>query len=202
MSATWSVSGPGPIIVYTGPLVKDFTDDEFFEFCQLNQELRIERTAEGDLIIMPPTGGETGIRNFRLIVSFGEWAKRDGRGQAFDSSTAFRLPSGATRSPDLSWMRNERWETLSKEQKRKFPPLCPDFVVELASESDLLAVLKDKIEEYLENGAQLGWLIDPFARKLYIYRPNNPIEVLDDPDTVSGEPLLAGFVFRFKDICE
>jgi Uma2 family endonuclease len=194
MSATWSVNGPGPITVHTRPLVKDFTDDEFFEFCQLNKDLRIERTAEGDLTIMPPTGGETGIRNFKLIVSVGEWVKNDGTGQAFDSSTAFRLPNGATRSPDLSWVRNERWNALSKEQKRKFPPLCPAFVVELLSESDSLSDLQDKMQEYVDNGAELGWLFDPFAHRVYIYQPHKPVGILDDPQTVSGEPLLKGFV--------
>jgi Uma2 family endonuclease len=127
-------------------------------------------------------------------VSFGEWVKSDGTGQAFDSSTAFRLPNGATRSPDMSWVSNERWDALSKDQKRRFPPLCPDFVVELLSESDLLSDLQDKMEEYVANGAQLGWLLDPLAHKVYLYQQNKPVGILVDPQTVSGEPLLKGLV--------
>ncbi len=202
MSATWSVTGPGPITVYTRPLIKDFTDDEFFEFCQLNQELRIERTAEGDLIIMPPTGGETGHRSAKLTVRVGAWAEQDGNGRIFDSSTGFTLPNGAKRSPDLSWVRNERWNALSEEEKRKFPPLCPDFVVELVSDSDSLAILLDKMDEYINNGAQLGWLLDPFTKDVYVYRPGVAAKIFKNPETISGEPLLTEFVLELEEIWE
>jgi Uma2 family endonuclease len=168
MSANWSLNGAGPITVHTRPLVKDFTDDEFFEFCQLNKDLRIERTADGDLIIMPPTGGETGIRNFKLVVGFGEWVNKDGTSQAFDSSTAFRLPNGATRSPDLSWVRNDRWAALSKEQKRKFPPLCPDFVVELRSESDSLSDLRGKWKNTWKTARDLAGCLILRAKSLQL----------------------------------
>jgi Uma2 family endonuclease len=169
-------------------------DEEFFEFCQLNPELRIERTSEGDIIVMSPTGGKTGRRNAKLIVAIGSWAEKDGRGQVFDSSTVFILPNGAGRSPDVSWVRNERWNSLTVKEQERFPPLCPDFVVELRSRTDSLKNLKEKMEEYLANGAQLGWLIDPLERKVHIYRLGDGSEVLEDPKEVSGEPFLKGFV--------
>ncbi|HEX3558752.1 MAG TPA: Uma2 family endonuclease [Pyrinomonadaceae bacterium] len=181
------------LVLHFRPFLKKLGDDEFFEFCMLNKDLRIELTSEGDLIIMPPTGGKTGNRNFKLIVDFGMWAEKDGTGRGFDSSTFFSLPNGAKRSPDLAWVRNERWDALTTTEQEKFPPLCPDFVVELRSRTDSLRVLKAKMEEYVENGAQLGWLIDPLKKKVYVYRPQAAVEVLDDPQTVSGEPSLKGF---------
>lgn len=200
MSATLFVTGPGPTAVQAGPLLKDFDEDELFEFCQLNRDLRIERTAEGDLIIMPPTGGKTGIRNFKLITSFGSWVKRDATGQGFDSSTVFGLPNHAKRSPDVSWVRNERWDSLSELQQKKFPPLCPDFAVELRSDTDSLKALQEKLEEYIENGAQLGWLIDPLEKKVYVYRQGRPVEILNDPQTIAGETLLPGFILDLREL--
>ena len=170
------------------------SDDEFAELCRLNPELQIERTSEGELVIMAPTGGKTGRRNLKLIVSFGVWAEKDGTGQSFDSSTLFSLPNGARRSPDLSWIRNERWNALTLEQQEQFPPLCPDFVVELRSRTDSLAELKTKMEEYIANGAILGWLVDPLERTVHIYRSGVAVEILNNPATISGEPLLKGFV--------
>lgn len=170
------------------------SDDEFTELCRLNPELQIERTSEGELVIMAPTGGKTGRRNLKLIVSFGVWAEMDGTGQSFDSSTLFSLPNGARRSPDLSWIRNERWNALTLEQQEQFPPLCPDFVVELRSRTDSLAELKTKMEEYIANGAILGWLVDPLERTVHIYRCGVAFEILNNPATVSGDPLLKGFV--------
>ena len=143
---------------------------------------------------MPPTGGETGAQNFNLIAQFGVWVKQDGTGKGFDSSTVFSLPNGAKRSPDLSWVRNERWDALTQKERKEFPPLCPDFVVELRSRTDLLKNLKDKMEEYIENGAQLGWLIGPIDKKAYVYRQGMPVQVLDNPRNVSGEPFLKRFV--------
>jgi len=182
------------ILVRRLPRTEPRTDEEFFEFCQQNRDLRIERTKEGELIIMPPTGGGTGIRNAKLISRLGAWSDLNGSGQMFDSSTGFMLPNRAVRSPDVSWMRNDRWSNLSPQEQEKFPPLCPDFVVEIRSRTDSLATLQDKMEEYLSNGAQLGWLIDPLARKVHIYRPGLVAKILDDPKTVVGEPLLRGFI--------
>lgn len=181
------------LVLHFSPLMKKLSEDEFFEFCMLNKDLRIELTSAGDLIIMSPTGGKTGIRNFKLIVSFGVWSEKDGTGKGFDSSTVFSLPNGAKRSPDLAWVRNERWNRLSEKEQERFPPLCPDFVVELRSKSDSLRVLQEKMQEYIENGAQLGWLIDPFKKKVYVYRPQLAVEVFDKPLNISGEPLLRGF---------
>jgi Uma2 family endonuclease len=174
-------------------LARRWDEDEFYDFCMLNEDLNVELSSEGDLIIVPPTGGETGNRNFELIGSFFIWARQDGTGKGFDSSTLFSLPNGAKRSPDLSWVKKERWEALSEKEQEKFSPICPDFVVELRSPSDSLKRLQKKMEEYVENGAQLGWLLDPSTRKVYVYRPGAEVEVLEDPETVSGEPLLRGF---------
>lgn len=190
------------LVLHFNSLMKSWSDDEFFDFCMLNKDLRIELTSEGDLIIMPPTGGETGNRNFTLIGKFAVWVEKDGTGKGFDSSTVFSLPNGAKRSPDLAWVRNERWNALTKKQREKFPPLCPDFVVELRSPSDSLRYLKSKMREYIENGAQLGWLIDPFEKKVYVYRPESAVEALNDPEKISGRPLLRGFVLDVRALWE
>lgn len=200
MSTTLTHSEPGTIVLRFGPIMKRLTDGEFVEFCRLNSELRIERTKDGDLIIMPPTFSKTGERNFKLAVQFGIWTRADGTGIGFDSSTGFTLPNGAVRSPDLSWMQLARWNALSEEEKNRFASVCPDFVVELRSESDSLDTLKAKMEEYIENGAQLGWLIDPFEKNVYVYRQQSTVECLEHPDTVSGEPLLKGFVLRMEEL--
>jgi Uma2 family endonuclease len=192
MSTTFALENG--LVVDFSPLATKVSDAEFAELCRLNPELQIERTSEGELVIVAPTGGKTGRRNVRLILAFGRWAEKDGTGQSFDSSTLFALPNGARRSPDLSWIRNERWDSLTPQQQEEFPPLCPDFVVELRSRTDRLTTLQEKMEEYIANGVQLGWLIDPLERKVHIYRPGAAAEVLDDPKEVSGEPLLKGFV--------
>ncbi|BAY45348.1 hypothetical protein SAMD00079811_29510 [Scytonema sp. HK-05] len=177
------------------------TDEQFFEFCQVNQDLRIERNKFGEISIMPPTGSETGNRNFNIALQLGIWANQDGTGICFDSSTGFKLSTGAERSPDASWMKLERWNALTSEQQQRFAPICPDFVVELRSSSDNLQPLKDKIEEYMkEPGIQLGWLIDRKHRKVYIYRPGMSEECLDNPATVSGEPVLPGFVLNMSKV--
>ena len=188
------------LVLHFSPLLKKLDEDEFFEFCMLNKDLRIELTSAGDLIIMPPTGGKTGIRNFKLIASFAAWSEKDGTGQGFDPSTIFSLPNGAKRSPDLSWVRNERWNQLTEKEQERFPPLCPDFVVELRSKSDSLKVLQNKMKEYVENGAQLGWLIDPLKKKVYVYRPQTAVEVFDNPPDISGEPLLRGFTLDVRSL--
>ncbi|HWQ34545.1 MAG TPA: Uma2 family endonuclease [Blastocatellia bacterium] len=194
MNQTLDYIAPDALVLHLGPVVQRMTDDEFYEFCQKHPDLRIERSSEGDLIILPPTGGETGHSNFKLTVHFGNWVEKDGAGPGFDSSTVFRLPNGADRSPDVAWVRRERWEALTAEEREKFPPLCPDFVIELRSRTDRLRPLQDKLEEYIENGAQLGWLIDPQEKKVWIYRPNSAVECLDHPSTVSGDPELPGFL--------
>lgn len=188
-----------PLVLHFPPAV-EMTSEQFFEFCQLNRDLRIERTAEGDIIIMPPAGGETNARNADLTMQVRLWAKKDGSGVAFDSSGGFELPNGATRSPDAAWVKRSRLATLSSEQKQKFLPLCPDFVIELRSPSDLLSTSQDKMEEYLANGAQLGWLIDPEQRRVYVYRPDADVEHLDNPTEIAGDPVLPGFVLDLTDV--
>lgn len=181
------------LVVDFSSFVGKVSDEQYLEFCRHNPELRIERTAQGDLIIMPPTGGKTGTQNFYITGEFSAWVKRDRGGKGFDSSTEFSLPNGAKRMPDVSWVKNERWYALSEEQKKQFPPLCPDFVIELSSPSDRVKNLQEKMDEYMANGAQLGWLIDPSEKRIYVYRPGLPVEVLSDPKQISGEPLLRGF---------
>ncbi|MBW4625496.1 MAG: Uma2 family endonuclease [Brasilonema octagenarum HA4186-MV1] len=177
------------------------TDEQFFEFCQVNRDLRIERDKFGEISIMPPTGSETGNRNFNVALQLGIWSEQNETGICFDSSTGFKLSTGADRSPDASWMKLERWNALSSEQQQRFAPICPDFVVELRSSSDNLQPLKDKMEEYMrEPGIQLGWLIDRKHRKVYIYRPGMSEECLDNPVTVSGESVLPGFVLNMSKV--
>ena len=167
---------------------------QFFRLCADNPDLNLELTAQNEIVIMPPIGGEGSARNFDLNIEFGTWVKRDGTGIGFDSSAGFTLPNGAVRSPDGAWIRRERWEALSKKARAKFAPICPDFVMELHSPSNSLRDLKAKMDEYIANGAQLGWLIDPFQRSVHVYRPGKPTERLNDPKSVSGEPLLHGFI--------
>lgn len=176
------------------------TDAEFMEFCAQNPELRIEMTSKGELIVMSPVTGRGGNRNFFLTGRFFGWAENDNTGVGFDSSTCFTLPNGAKRSPDVSWIRRERWDSLTPEEQDEFPPICPDFVVELRSKSDRLKMLEEKMEEYLLNGAGLGWLIDPLQKRVHIYRPGSPVEILNQPQEVSGEPLLKGFVLNLAGI--
>ena len=190
-----------PIRVHLRPVL-DMSDDEFFDFCQLNRDLRIERTAEGDLLIMPPAGGETGNQNALLTTFFTMWALQEGTGVPFDSSTGFNLPNRATRSPDVAWVKRSRLAMLAPEQKKKFLPLCPDFVIELRSPSDNLKTVQEKMQEYLANGAQLGWLIDPSERQVYVYRPGVAVERLDNPVNISGDPELPGFVLDLISIWE
>lgn len=191
-----SARGVAPLRLRLGVLFNRVNDDEFFEFCMRHKDLRIERTSEGDLDIMTPTGGTTGRRNFSLTSLFGIWVEQDGTGVGFDSSTNFRLPNGAVRSPNASWVRGERWNALTSDEQEVFPPLCPDFVIELRSQTDSLAALKRKMEEYIANDAQLGWLIDPKSRCVFIYRPGQSVERLDNPQTLAGDPLLPGFVLN------
>jgi len=182
------------------PSAVKLTDEQFYQLCLANRDLRLERTAQGELIVMPPTGGETGRRNGDFITDLNLWNRQSKLGFVFDSSTGFKLPNGATRSPDASWVRQDRWESLTPEQRQKFPPLCPDFVLELRSPSDSLETVREKMQEYLNNGCRLGWLIDPQNQRVEIYRLNQEVEIVRSPTTLSGEDVLPGFVLDLTGI--
>ena len=176
------------------------TDDEYFQFCQINRKLRIERTAQGDILIMPPAGFESGYRNSELSAQLRNWALKDGRGLAFDSNTEYILPNGAAYSPDASWVLTSRVKALTKDQKRKFPPLCPDFVIELMSPSDRLPKAKTKMQEWIANGVQLAWLLNPDHRTAYIYRQAAELEQIVTPERLVGDGPVAGFVLELAGI--
>ena len=182
------------------PAIASMTHRQFYEFCQANRDLRIERTATGDVIVMPPAFSDTGNRNLNIAAQLWNWTEQDGTGIAFDSSAGFTLPNGATRSPDASWIRSDRWNALSEEQKASFAPICPDFAIELRSSSDSLSSLQAKMQEYIVNGALLGWLIDRKNRTVHIYRPDRAPQILDNPEIVSGDPDLPGFVLKLSRI--
>ena len=182
--------------------VIELTDDEFFALCQINRDLRFERTSQGDIIIMAPTGAETGIRNSSITAQLYIWAKRDGTGVVFDSSTGFKLPNGADRSPDAAWIPRSRLATLTAKQKETFLPLCPDFVIELLSPTDALSITQAKMTEYIENGSQLGWLIDPEMRQVHVYRPHQAVAILDNVMEIAADPELPGFVLDLREIWE
>ena len=174
------------------PIVR-ISPTQFDQLCQANPNVKFERTPTGELVIMPPKGGETGKSNAELITDFVIWNRQTKLGVVFDSSTCFRLPEGGDRSPDIAWVTLARWETLTAEQQRKFVPLCPDFVLELRSPSDRLKPIQSKMQEYLDSGAQLGWLLNPKDKQVEIYRPGRSVEVLQSPSTLSGESVLPGF---------
>ncbi|MBW4467986.1 MAG: Uma2 family endonuclease [Pegethrix bostrychoides GSE-TBD4-15B] len=180
--------------------IASMSQEQFYEFCLANRELRIERTATGEVVIMPPVFSDTGNRNIKISQQLANWADESGTGEAFDSSTGFTLPNGATRSPDASWIKHDRWNALSEEQKASFAPICPDFVIELRSSSDTLSSLQDKMQEYIDNGALLGLLIDRKNQTVHVYRPSQTPEVLDAPNSVSAEPELPGFVLQMAKI--
>jgi Uma2 family endonuclease len=182
------------------PSLSQMTEQEFYEFCAINRELRIERTATGEVIVMAPAFSDTSDRNFKIAGQLSVWTEQDETGLGFDSSAGFTLPNGATRSPDASWIKLDRWNALTDEQKASFAPICPDFVIELRSASDTLAKLQNKMQEYIDNGAALGLLIDRKNRRVYIYRPNHDIEEIDNPDGVSCDPELPGFVLKMNKI--
>ncbi|MGI2908777.1 Uma2 family endonuclease [Tolypothrix sp. VBCCA 56010] len=178
----------------------DLTDEQYFQLCQNNRDYRFESTAEGELLIMPPTGSETGNRNIELAYQLQAWSRQNNLGKAFDSSTGFTLPNGAKRSPDASWVKIERWNALTPEQQQSFAPICPDFVVELRSRTDSLKELQEKMQEYIDNGANLGWLIDRKNKQVEIYRPGKEVEILENPASLSGEDVLPGFVLDLTPI--
>ena len=187
-----------PLVMRLNPAL-ELSAETFFHLAQLNKDLRMELNAEGDLIVMPPTGGNTSIRNARLTRRLGQWAEDEGRGEVLESSGGFRLPNGAVRSPDVSWVSKERLAELTQAQMDKFLPLCPEFVLELRSPTDRLEVVREKMQEYMENGAELGWLIDPQERRVYIYTPEG-VEELERPQEVVGKGVLEGFVLELEEI--
>lgn len=176
------------------------TRDQFYQLCGANPDLKLERNAQGELIIMPPTGGETGRSNVYLILQVALWNENNQLGEVFDSSTGFTLPSGADRSPDVSWVEKSRWDALTGEQKEKFLPLCPDFVIEIISPSDTLKKVQEKMDEYIQNGCRLGWLINRKRQEVEIYRPGQEVEILKLPQTLSGETVLPGFTLNLQKI--
>ena len=184
------------------PETLTITQEQFQKIAAANRDLRLEKTAQGELIIMPPTGCITGKRNFNLVGQLFVWNEKYQLGVAFDSSTAFHLPNGADRSPDVAWIRQERWEALTPEEQDDFSPICPDFVIELRSKTDSIKTLKEKMQEYLENGLKLGWLIDPKGKTVEIYRANQEVEVLHNPTHLSGENILSDFVLDLEKVFE
>ncbi len=185
------------------PILKlniDLTEKQFFELCQKNRDYRFERTATGELLIMPPAGSDTGRRNADITFQLQAWNRQSNLGVVFDSSAGFKLPNGSDRSPDASWVKRERWEALTPEQQETFAPLSPDFVIELRSPSDSLKALQTKMQEYMDNGVRLGWLIDRKNQRVEIYRQGQEVEIVSSPATLSGEDVLPGFVLDLKDI--
>lgn len=174
-------------------VISKIDDEQFYRLCRHNPELNLERNQKGEIIIMPPTGGETGKLNSELNVEFGIWNRQHKLGVIFDSSTCFKLPKGSNRSPDVAYIKKERWEQLTPEEKSKFPPIAPDFVLELMSPSDSLKDTQEKMAEYMDNGVKLGWLINPEKKQVEIYRQGQEKEVLDNPKTISGEEILPEF---------
>ncbi|MGK7932668.1 MAG: Uma2 family endonuclease [Microcystaceae cyanobacterium] len=191
---------PKPLSLQLPPQITlQVTPEQFAALAAANRELRLERTATGELIVNPPTGSETGKRNSNIIGELYIWWRNVGElGAIFDSSTGFKLPNGANRSPDASWVSQARWDALTPEQRQGFAPLCPDFVVELRSKNDALKDLQAKMEEYIQNGAKLGWLIDPKNKRVEIYRPRQEVEILENPNQLSGERVLSGFSLSLK----
>lgn len=182
------------------PPIARLSDEQFYQLCQANRDFRLELTADGELIIMPPTGGETGKRNSDLIADLVIWNRQTKLGVVFDSSTGFNLPNGAKRSPDVAWISLAKWNSLTTTQKQKFLPLCPDFVIELRSPTDKLPPLQNKMGEYIANGTILGWLVNPQDKQIEISRSGQDVEVLNFPQTISGENVLLGFVLNLESI--
>ncbi len=179
---------------------KGLNDETFLEFCQLNPELRIERNAQKNIFIMAPTTSETGNKNFEIVAELAIWNRKYQLGEGFDSSTGFKLPNGAERSPDLAWIRKDRWEALTRAERKRFAPIAPDFVLELRSEDQSLAYLKEKMEEYIAVGCRLGWLVDPKGRKTFVYTENGDIQTVSFDDTLSGGEVLPGFELQLAEL--
>jgi len=180
--------------------VIDLTDEQFFQLCRKNSDLRFERNVQGDITVMAPEGGETGMRSASITTDLAIWNRKIKLGFTFGSSTGFKLPNGSDRSPDASWILKDRWQALTLEQRAKFAPICPDFVLELMSPSDNLKITQAKMQEYQDNGARLGWLINRKEREVEIYRIGKPKEVLQNPSSLSGEDVLPEFVLSLTEI--
>lgn len=178
------------------------TDDQFYQLCRDNPDIKFERNASGELIVIAPTGGETGRRNAKLTARFVLWNEQTQLGEVFDSSTCFKLPNGADRSLDVAWIKQDRWNALTLEQREKFPPIAPDFVLELMSPSDSLKETQEKMQEYMDSGVKLGWLIDRKTGCVEVYRQGKPVEVLEFPGSLSGEDILPGFVLNLQSVWE
>jgi len=190
-------------LVLRGPYLEKMTDDEFFDFCQQNADLRIERTANHEILVMSPTGSRSGKRNFRINLQLGKWWEQNQQlGEAFDSSTGFTLPDGSVKSPDACWVAAEKWNSLTLEQQSRYAPLCPDFIVELASDSDEVSILQEKMLHWQRNGARLAWLIAPKTETAYIYRAGHsePEVVQGFDQELSGEDVLPGFRLRLAEL--
>lgn len=185
------------ITINLNPIVR-FTDDQFYQLCRENPDVKFERNTKGELLIMSPTGGETGRSNFEIGIDFGIWNRKNKLGVCFDSSTCFKLPNGANRSPDIAWIKKDRWDSLTTEEKTKFPPIAPDFVLELMSPTDNLKETQQKMQEYIANGIKLGWLINPKMRQVEIYRLGKPVKILTSPLELSGEDILPGFILNLE----
>lgn len=180
--------------------VFELTDESFYQLCRNNPDVKFERTATGELVIMSPVGGEGGQREADLITDLNLWNRQAKLGVVFSSSAGFKLPNGADRYPDAAWIRQDRWDALTPEQRRTFPPIAPDFVIELRSETDDLETLRAKMQEYLSNGVVLGWLINPKAQQVEIYRQGQPVETLTSPECLSDKSLLPGFSLELNRI--
>ncbi len=176
------------------------SDEHFEKICSKNRDFKIEQTAEGELILMPPTLPDSGWKNSDLNTDVNNWNRKAKKGIVFDSSTYFTLPNDARRSPDVAWMRREKWDKLTASQRQKVSRIVPDFVIELRSSSDSVKILQSKMKEYIENGVKLGWLIDPKNRKVHIYRADGETEILENPKTLDGEDVLVGFKLNVREI--
>jgi Uma2 family endonuclease len=191
---------PLPINLSSLTATTQMNDRQFYDFCLSNPELRIERSAAGEIIVMPPAFSDTGNRNSKISQQISNWADEDGTGEGFDSSAGFTFPNGAMRSPDAAWILKARWNALSPEEQASFAPIAPDFVVELRSSSDRLADLQQKVTEYMANGVRLGLLIDRQLRQVWTYRPNLEPEILEQPEAVTCEPEMPGFVLKMTNV--
>ncbi|MEM9216479.1 MAG: Uma2 family endonuclease [Cyanobacteria bacterium P01_F01_bin.150] len=180
------------------PITRELTHEQFYDLCMVNKDVAMERSPQGELLIMPPVGGESGRKEAKYIFKLGAWNEQTELGEVFSSSTVFKLPGGGDRSPDAAWIRQDRWDALSSEDQDKFPPICPDFVIELRSQSDRLKPLQAKMQEYISSGLQLGWLINPQDRTVEIYRSGQAVEVKSYPVILSGEQVLPGFILEIK----
>ncbi len=185
------------ITVNLNPIIQ-LSDQQFYQLCRENPEVKFERNTKGEILIMSPTGGGTGKRNFEIGVEFGIWNRKYKLGVCFDSSTCFKLPNGANRSPDVAWIKKERWDSLTAAEQEKFSPIAPDFVLELMSPSDSLQETRAKMQEYIDNGVKLGWLINRKMRQVEIYRLSKPVEILEFPQELSGEDILPEFILNMQ----